>query len=522
MATDFYGFEDDEPRSQGKDHLFLWTVFILLLIGLAFACWLGSFYVFGHPEQPRSYAILKKLHKIEPLKRFEVTAAPTGEFLTPQKLFERYSKFERLQLDAINAELMRNYIKNYKEAKGLIPYVTGRFEIIDTYELKPTDLFPSGVVAVGTANEFKQVVIEHVFTTAPESVSALKASLPIGLDMRLERTRDPVAIIHVEWTDDGRLMFTAMPLLYGTWGVKGGINSFSLEPPESLNLKAGAPIVKPRMFAEMIARFNVTSHQHIAATNDSGTPPPAEPELVRVDSVQPGRAVPETGAMPQVPIATPIPVGVAAMAPPRGGRATPTGRATPATTLALRTTPAPLPAATPRLAVNSTPPPAATPLPASIPGLPPVENLITPKTTVPPGVIKPFVGSAPVAMGNGNWRTYQRGQQPPGRSITPAEASKMADRGGEIAEKLYLRGDFVVTASGDNRAVLRAPASLGEKTRDGVGSARILVEFPPSAELPTVGSTLSRGESEGFEVREVRRGQDGQINIFVREITRGG
>jgi hypothetical protein len=210
------------------------------------------------------------------------------------------------------------------------------------------------------------------------------------------------------------------------------------------------------------------------------------------------------------------------MAPPRGGRATPTGRATPATTLALRTTPAPLPAATPRLAVNSTPPPAATPLPASIPGLPPVENLITPKTTVPPGVIKPFVGSAPVAMGNGNWRTYQRGQQPPGRSITPAEASKMADRGGEIAEKLYLRGDFVVTASGDNRAVLRAPASLGEKTRDGVGSARILVEFPPSAELPTVGSTLSRGESEGFEVREVRRGQDGQINIFVREITRGG
>ncbi|HEV7405979.1 MAG TPA: hypothetical protein VGO11_23740 [Chthoniobacteraceae bacterium] len=523
MATDFYGFEDDEPRAQGRDHLFLWTVFILLLIGIAFACWLGSFYVFGHPEQPRSYAILKRLHKIEPLKRFEVTAAPTGEFLTPQKLFERYSKFERLQLDAVNAELMRNYIKNYKETKGLVPYVTGRFEIVDTYELKPTDLFPSGVVAVGTANEYSQVVIEHVFTTPPDSVAALKASLPVGLDMRLERTRDPVAIIHVEWTDDGtRLVFTAMPLLYGTWGVKGGINSFSLEPPESLNLKAHAPIVKGPAFADMMARFAAAGHLHVAANDDSGAPSPAEPELVRVETVKPGQTVPETGAMPQVVIATPIPVvpatpkGLAAAATPKG-RGTP-ARATP-TMLAMRGTPAP--ATPPRLASNP-PPPSATPFPASIPGLPPVENLVTPKTTVPPGVYKPFVGSAPVAMGNGNWRTYQRGQQPPGRSITPSEAGKMADRGGEIAERLYLRGDFVVTASGDNRAVLRAPASLGEASRDGVSSTRILVEFPPSAELPSVGSTLSRGEAEGFEVREVRRGQDGQINIFVREITRGG
>src|SRR3954466_11908450 len=113
MATDFYGFEDEESPSQGRDHLFLWTVFILLLIGMAFACWLGIFYIFGHPGQPRSYAILKKLKKIEAPRRFEVTAAPPGEFLSPQRLFERYSKYSRLQLQEENAALMRNYIKNY-------------------------------------------------------------------------------------------------------------------------------------------------------------------------------------------------------------------------------------------------------------------------------------------------------------------------------------------------------------------------------------------------------------------------
>ena len=31
------------------------------LIGFAIACWIFSFYTFGHPEKPMSYAILTKL-----------------------------------------------------------------------------------------------------------------------------------------------------------------------------------------------------------------------------------------------------------------------------------------------------------------------------------------------------------------------------------------------------------------------------------------------------------------------------
>ena len=62
MADDLYGLHEEEGEA-GRDHLFLWTVFILLLIGMAFACWLGSFYIFGHPEKPRPYRLLKKLGK---------------------------------------------------------------------------------------------------------------------------------------------------------------------------------------------------------------------------------------------------------------------------------------------------------------------------------------------------------------------------------------------------------------------------------------------------------------------------
>src|SRR5262252_9243928 len=72
------------------DNLFGWTVFILLMCGVAVACWIGTFYIFTHPEEPFNYRILAKLKKLDPPKRFELTAAPTGEFLAPDKLLAKY------------------------------------------------------------------------------------------------------------------------------------------------------------------------------------------------------------------------------------------------------------------------------------------------------------------------------------------------------------------------------------------------------------------------------------------------
>ena len=56
----------DEPYTRPPERInyFAWTVAILLLIGLALAAWLGSFYIFNQPERPDSYRILQKLHKV--------------------------------------------------------------------------------------------------------------------------------------------------------------------------------------------------------------------------------------------------------------------------------------------------------------------------------------------------------------------------------------------------------------------------------------------------------------------------
>jgi len=221
MADDFYGYDEDEAEPKGHDNLFLWTIFILLLIGAACACWMGSFYIFGHPERPKSYALLKKLKKIDAPLRFEVTAAPPGEFLSPQKLFEKYSTMKQLELERENGELIRNYIRNYRETKKLVTYVTGRYLVMDSYELKPaTDMFPTGVVTLAQAADFPQVIIEQVYTSAPRTVPALRTLLQTGFEIRIQHTTDRYdcsAVIHVERLADGRMQYTVVPILYGSY-----------------------------------------------------------------------------------------------------------------------------------------------------------------------------------------------------------------------------------------------------------------------------------------------------------------
>src|SRR5947209_13126841 len=151
MARDYFRYEPAQSYGRSrrkKTNFFAWAVAILLLTGFALAAWLGSFYIFWQPERPDSYRILKKLHKIEPTKRFELTAAPAGEFLNPKQLFDRYSTMTPTQLAKTNAELARNYIRNFQQMPGLVPYTVGRFTIMEARELTPADIFMSGMVAL--------------------------------------------------------------------------------------------------------------------------------------------------------------------------------------------------------------------------------------------------------------------------------------------------------------------------------------------------------------------------------------
>src|ERR1700730_16376617 len=184
-----YGlYRYDEPYAQPvrrRINYFAWTVAILLLTGFAFAAWLGSFYIFSQPERPDSYRILQKLHKVEPPKRFELTVARPGEFLSAKQLYDRYNAMGNAEFTRTNAELARNYIRNFQQVRGHIPYVVGRYAIEEARELSSSDLFTTGMVALTGSVESPELLMEHLYPSEPQAVPMIKQTLNTGLELKM-------------------------------------------------------------------------------------------------------------------------------------------------------------------------------------------------------------------------------------------------------------------------------------------------------------------------------------------------
>ena len=204
-----------------------------------------------------------------------------------------------------DAELTRNFIRNFQQVHGLVTYVVGRFNIMGARELTPDDVFTSGAVALARAVEQPELLMEHVFTTANEhDAKLLQERLVMGMDVNLERTHDLSAVIHVERLPDGRIQITAVPLLYGSYAVTRGTGTFSLEPPVDLNLAAGWPIFKADNRRTVENRYD-SYRSHLAPATSAlpivGLPPakaasPPEDALVRVEPAVP--LVDEPSALP--------------------------------------------------------------------------------------------------------------------------------------------------------------------------------------------------------------------------------
>lgn len=485
MEPDLFRFDDHRGSERKKSNFFAWTVAILLLTGVALAAWLGSFYILGQPERPDSYRILQKLHKIETPKRFALTAAPAGEFLSPKMLFARYQAMGPAELARKDAELTRNFIRNFQQVHGLVTYVVGRFNIMGVRELTQNDVFTSGAVALARAVEQPELLMEHVFTTADEhDAKLLKDRLVMGMDVNFERTHDLSAVIHVERLLDGRIQITVIPLLYGSYAVTRGTGTFSLEPPTELNLAAGWPLFKTDMRRTVESRYDnyrsrlapATSALPIVGLSQSKSAPPPEDALVRVEPAVPLDEEPSTP-------------------PPRRPGRKPT--------LATETGTAAVASSSP-VAVRR-----AEPVPNDTAPEPTVMRALPVTATSPAGALTSTTGAT--------WKTFPPGAAPNGRVLDTSDLREVASSGTR-GERIYLNGQFVVNFADANRAVLRptggqtgAAPSLGR-------NVRVIVDYPAGAPLPEPGSTVDRDAARPYEVTEVRRQSDGQLNVFVREI----
>src|SRR5204863_602657 len=134
-----------------------------------------------------------------------------------------------------------------------------------------------------------------------------------------ERTHDISAVIHADHTAEGRVLITAMPLLYGTYAVTRGTGTFTLEPPLDLNLAAGWPLFKREELRSAEDRFAQLRQSEPAApgtlaipgSTPSGTPPPSENQLVRVEQALPIETPATTPPVPPSKGTKPTPAGKA-------------------------------------------------------------------------------------------------------------------------------------------------------------------------------------------------------------------
>ena len=502
MAQEYFRYETPYGRPRERTNYFVWTLAILVLTGFAFVAWLGSFYVFWQPERPDSYRLLKKLHRIDPPRRFELTAAPAGEFLNAKQLHDRYAPLGEAELSKANSELARNYIRNFQQVHGLVPYVVGRFRIIDVHQLGAADVFTSGMVALAAAIDNGEVLLEHVYPADRRDIPLMRQTLAPGLEVKLERTHDISAVIHADRSADGRVLITAMPLLYGTYTVTRGTGTFTLEPPLDLNLAAGWPLFKREELRTAEDRFaELRQHEPaspgtiaIPGITPAGTPPPSENQLVRVEQALPIETPASTPPPPPSKGAKPIPAG-------KAGKIAKNQKSTAA------------PSATPIQVAKISPAPTR-----STPPLQKVtESSPTPNASAPAAL--PADGAALASTaGGGNWKTYPPGRMPIGRLIAPAELGEVADRG-LTGERTYLKGQFVVNFADANKAVLRPRSRVPDSVMFLTGNAtRIIVEYPAGYVPPKPGSVVSRDEVRPFEITEVRKQEDGQLNVFAREI----
>lgn len=479
---DFFHYE--KPVKHRDSLFFWWAVVLLLLTGACLASWIGSFYVVSHPEQPRCYRILKKLKRLDAPKSFPTTQAPRGDFLSATKLLDRYGKLGPAELARENADLLRAYLMNYRETKRRVIYVVGKYDVVQTFALGAADLFPSGVAVVAQSLDLPQVLLESVFTAPAAMVPAIRAALPTGGDIPLQRSHDLFALLHVGRLADGRMEFTAVPLDYGAWQVKRGSGRFHLSSPEdlektdpknTLNIAAGLPIVRGERLQQGVTAYIAFRRKALANAKDDEVAL-AGPELMRFD---PTRSETADAATPRV------------IRPPSQN---PTANIPP-TPAPMRAVPTPAPAVPlpPRPVVRGTPRPAA-PLPTPAPAV-----VAAPMATpVPASPLKPFR-----------------------RVVSTSEASRMVENFNS-SESVLLSGDFVVTGVLGQRVALRTTESLrdasADPTQPGTSAALIVVDFPADTTPPAKDAIFSRDASRAFAVRDVIRGRNGQITIVAAEL----
>jgi hypothetical protein len=231
---------------------FWWLLANALALCFAIFSWFVCLHVFGNPEIPRNYEILRKLGRLPELKRFTVLNVPNGNLLDPKGLYSKFFALSSDQLKRVNSQLVRNYLTNFNRPLALT-YIEGDYQVIKVRELGPGDFLKQGFAVRARAlvkpDDFTKpapypVIIEYIFPTSDNS--AVREFRPDDI-LSVKKSPNCAAIVHAERlteNDEQVLSLTVIPIAYGPYRVGDDV-TFGIEPPSEIRPEAGLPVFKP-------------------------------------------------------------------------------------------------------------------------------------------------------------------------------------------------------------------------------------------------------------------------------------
>lgn len=228
--------EESTPRSSTW---FWWLLANLLALSFAVLSWTLLLEVFGRPEVPRNYKILRMLDRLPEHERFAPKDAPEGRLMDPEGLYGWFFRLGEERYRMLNRLYRRNYLRNYDGAEA-VSYVEGEFEVLQTRHFNQVDFLPHGFAiqarALTKPSEFTQqalypVVIELLVPTL-DATAAQK--FPPGSRLSLKKAPHLPVIMDVGRDvvgDEPVVRVTLMPIGYGRCALAEG-GSFPMTVPE--------------------------------------------------------------------------------------------------------------------------------------------------------------------------------------------------------------------------------------------------------------------------------------------------
>lgn len=229
---------------------FWWLLANLLALCFAVASWVICLEVFGNPEVPRNYQILKKLGRLPEIEGFKPSEIPEGRHLGPEEVYRKFFGLTEQQCHRLEKRWKRDYLANFEDPLGVI-YIHGVFQSEITRALTPDDYVAEGFAVRARAmvkpDDFTKpapypVCVEFLFpTSSADAIAGFQAQHEFEIP-RLGRHAWVVMHVSKIWMGDEQgVLMTAMPITSGSCDYASG-NNFKIQPPAQVKPDVAFPV----------------------------------------------------------------------------------------------------------------------------------------------------------------------------------------------------------------------------------------------------------------------------------------